>query len=166
MPIEESPSVTAFHVKHVCIWTTTPFDEVVGHLRALVGVFDADSINECMACGAPAESILRMFSEMVGPSGFMSAFESNLGAVLGLQGEPTKAVRFLVGNALIMASMLTRVKSIGLYTPLSILIWAGEHRTCIEYDRPSSLLGQFRDSDVLEVALDEKLSALASAIAA
>jgi uncharacterized protein (DUF302 family) len=50
-----------------------------------------------------------------------------------------------------------------LYAPLRVLIYENEQRqTCVEYDRPSSLFGQFRDPKVTEVArmLDRKLERL------
>jgi hypothetical protein len=50
----------------------------------------------------------------------------------------------------------------GLYAPLSLLVAADEGGTTLEYDRPSTLLGQFEDPGIDEVAreLDEKMAAL------
>jgi uncharacterized protein (DUF302 family) len=53
-----------------------------------------------------------------------------------------------------------------LYAPLRVLIYETEDgRTCIEYDRPSSLFGQFGDARVSPMAatLDQKLEDLAAA---
>ena len=51
-----------------------------------------------------------------------------------------------------------------LYAPLRVLIYEDEHgKTCVEYDKPSSLFGQFNDDRVNATAamLDEKMAALA-----
>jgi uncharacterized protein (DUF302 family) len=51
----------------------------------------------------------------------------------------------------------------GLYAPLRVLVYAdAAGGTCVEYDLPSSLFGQFANVKVDAVAaeLDEKLSAL------
>ena len=54
----------------------------------------------------------------------------------------------------------------GLYAPLRVLLYEDERgRTCLEYDRPSSLFGQFNDDRIAPVAamLDRKLEALVAA---
>ena len=50
-----------------------------------------------------------------------------------------------------------------LYAPLPVLVYENEGgKTCVEYDRPSSLFGQFGNAKVTEVAtmLDQKLEQL------
>jgi uncharacterized protein (DUF302 family) len=50
-----------------------------------------------------------------------------------------------------------------LYAPLRVLIYENERgQTCVEYDKPSSLFGQFGNPKVAEVAqmLDRKLEQL------
>ena len=50
-----------------------------------------------------------------------------------------------------------------LYAPLRVLIYENEEgKTCVVYDRPSSLFGQFGDSRIAPTAtmLDRKLEAL------
>jgi hypothetical protein len=53
-----------------------------------------------------------------------------------------------------------------LYAPLRVLIYDNnERKTCVEYDRPSSLFGQFGNDRIAPTAamLDRKLEALVSA---
>jgi uncharacterized protein (DUF302 family) len=53
-----------------------------------------------------------------------------------------------------------------LYAPLRMLLYENEEgKTCVEYDKPSSLFGQFGDAQITAVAvmLDRKLEALAAA---
>jgi hypothetical protein len=49
------------------------------------------------------------------------------------------------------------------YAPLRVLIYENEEeKTCVEYDKPSSLFGQFGNTEITAVAvmLDGKLEAL------
>jgi uncharacterized protein (DUF302 family) len=51
----------------------------------------------------------------------------------------------------------------GLYAPLRVLIYENdEGKTCVEYDKPSSLFGQFQNDRISPTAamLDRKLEAL------
>jgi uncharacterized protein (DUF302 family) len=51
----------------------------------------------------------------------------------------------------------------GLYAPLRVLIYEQEEgKTCLQYDKPSSLFGQFNDDRIASVAsmLDRKLEDL------
>jgi uncharacterized protein (DUF302 family) len=50
-----------------------------------------------------------------------------------------------------------------LYAPLRVLIYENEEgKTCVEYDKPSALFGQFGNAKVTDVAamLDQKLESL------
>ena len=56
----------------------------------------------------------------------------------------------------------------GLYAPLRVLLYEDEQgRTCLEYDKPSSLFGQFNDERIASVAslLDRNLEELVTAAA-
>ena len=51
----------------------------------------------------------------------------------------------------------------GLYAPLRVLVYEDEAgKTCVEYDRPSSLFGQFHDGriDAVAAMLDRKVEEL------
>ena len=53
-----------------------------------------------------------------------------------------------------------------LYAPLRVLIYENdEGKTCVEYDKPSSLFGQFANDGIIPTAamLDKKLEALVEA---
>jgi uncharacterized protein (DUF302 family) len=71
-----------------------------------------------------------------------------------------------VGNPLFAIEMTRYAIGAALYAPLRVLIYEDDNgKTCIEYDRPSSLFGQFGDEKVntMAVSLDNKLGDLASA---
>src|SRR5262249_34779432 len=99
----------------------------------------------------------------VGPSGFMLFRTSDHGALLRLAGQTKKAVQYLLGNPLFAVRMTQYDIRAGLYAPLRVFVYEDEGgKTCVEYDRPSSLFGQFGNAGVTEVAtmLDRKLEQL------
>jgi uncharacterized protein (DUF302 family) len=102
---------------------------------------------------------------MVGPSGFMLFRASDHGALLRLAGQQKPSLQYLVGNPLFAVQMTQHDIRAGLYAPLRVLVYENEHgKTCVEYDRPSSLFGQFGNAKVTDVAtmLDRKLEQLAA----
>ena len=101
---------------------------------------------------------------MVGPSGFMLFGTSDHGSLLRIVGRPRKAVQYVVGNPLFAVEMTRHSIGAALYAPLRVLIYEEDGKTCIEYDRPSSLFGQFGDGqvDAMASSLDQKLAELAA----
>jgi uncharacterized protein (DUF302 family) len=100
---------------------------------------------------------------MEGPSGFMVFRTSDHGALLRLAGQKKKAIQYLVGNPLFAVQMTQHDIRASLYAPLRVLIYENdEGKTCVEYDRPSSLFGQFGNAKVTDVAtmLDRKMEQL------
>ncbi len=66
-----------------------------------------------------------------------------------------------IGNPLIAVEMTQHNVAAG-----RVLIYDAEGKTCLEYDRPSSVLGQFHDHRIDSVAamLDRKLDMVATAV--
>jgi uncharacterized protein (DUF302 family) len=155
-------------VEHVRVWSATPFAKVVRRIEAETGVFDPAKVRAGLESKVPPSSVLEAIAAMAGRSGFMRFATLDHGAILRLQGKPAEAVRFLIGHPL-TASRMTQLRICSaLYAPLSLLVAADERGgTLLEYDRPSTLLGQFADPGVSEVAreLDEKLAALVESAA-
>jgi uncharacterized protein (DUF302 family) len=90
---------------------------------------------------------------------------SDHGRLLRRFGRPRKAVQYVIGNPLFAVEMTRHAIGAALYAPLRVLIYETEDgRTCIEYDRPSSLFRQFEDARVspMAAALDQKLDDLAA----
>ena len=103
---------------------------------------------------------------MAGPSGFMLFGTQNHGSLLRLAGQKRKAVQYVVGNTLFALQMTQHDIRASLYAPLRVLVYEHEQgKTCGEYDRPSSLFGQFGNDRIAPTAamLDRKLEALVAA---
>jgi len=102
---------------------------------------------------------------MAGPSGFMLFGTTDHGELLTQFGVPTRAIQYVIGNPLLALQMTRHDVAAGLYAPLRVLIYEKDGATVVEYDSPSTLFGQFDDSEIDAVAsmLDEKLEALIAA---
>ena len=90
------------------------------------------------------------------------------GALLAAEGRRAKAYQYEIGNPLTAERMTRHQLPAALYAPLRVLLYedSGGH-AFFEYDRPSSLFGQFGDAQVTEVGreLDEELERVLLAVA-
>jgi uncharacterized protein (DUF302 family) len=155
-------TVSRIAVDHVQVVTAKPFDKVGEAFEQQLGQFNPDVIKG-LAAGEDAEKVRAKIEAMVGPSGFMLFKTGDHGALLRLAGQEKRASQYLVGNPLFAVQMTQHDIRAGLYAPLRVLIYENEQgKTCVEYDRPSSLFGQFGNAKVTEVAvmLDRKLEQL------
>ncbi len=155
-------NVTRVAVEHVQVMADKPFDEVMRAFEKQLGRFDEDTYRS-LAAGEDLEAARAKLEAMVGPSGFMLFRTSDHGSLLHLVGQKKKAIQYLVGNPLFAIQMTQHDIRASLYAPLRVLLYEHENeKTCVEYDKPSSLFGQFGNAKVTEVAamLDRKLEQL------
>jgi uncharacterized protein (DUF302 family) len=155
-------NVTRITVDHVRVAADKPFDQVVKAFEQQLGQFNPE-VYKSLNAGEDAEKVRTRIEAMVGPSGFMLFRTSDHGALLRLAGQKKKALQYLVGNPLFAIQMTEHDIRAGLYAPLRVLIYEKEPgKTCVEYDKPSSLFGQFGDAKVTDIAamLDRKMEQL------
>jgi uncharacterized protein (DUF302 family) len=151
-----------FTVDHVHLATDKPFEDVAQVFERQLGRFDPD-VYKALAAGGDAKEASAKIEAMAGPSGFMLFATHNHGALLRLAGQKRKAVQYVVGNPLFAFQMTQHDIRASLYAPLRVLLYEDERgRTCLEYDKPSSLFGQFNNAGIAPVAsmLDRKLEDL------
>ena len=128
-----------------------------------MGKFDP-AVYEELRGGSDPEAVRTRLEEMVGPSGFMLFRISDHGALLRLVGQNRKAIQYLLGNPPFAIRMTQHDIRTGLYAPLRVLVYEDEAgKTCVEYDRPSSLFGQFEN---VSVTAGHSLGEIASLAAA
>jgi uncharacterized protein (DUF302 family) len=154
-----------FVVDHVRLETNKPFEEVVKAFERQLGTFDPD-VRRAATESGDTEAAKAKIGAMAGPSGFMLFGTQDHGALLRLAGQKRKAIQYVVGNPLFALQMTQHDIRASLYAPLRVLIYEDEDgKTCVEYDRPSSLFGQFGDDRITATAamLDRKLEALVAA---
>ena len=152
-------------VDHARRTTDKTFEHVSTAFVRQLGRFDPD-VYKSLAAGGDAEGARAKIEAMAGPSGFMLFATHNHGALLRLAGQKRKAIQYVVGKPLFALQMTQHDIRASLYAPLRVLIYEdGQGKTCVEYDRPSSLFGQFGDDRISPTAdmLDRKLEALVAA---
>lgn len=111
------------------------------------------------------EQVVDALKSLVAKNGMMVMAEVNQGQMLSMAGLSLKATVFLVGNPTVGKQLFEQNQAVGLYVPLRVAVYVDANgKTHVEYDRPSSLLAQFKNEQVTMVAkmLDEKLEGLAS----
>jgi uncharacterized protein (DUF302 family) len=157
---------TTVPIRHVRIETAKGFAEVTEELERQLGRLGPGVFRSLQAEPGEAE---RRVGELAGPSGLLLFGTTDHGAWLSLlRGQPARAVQYVLGNPLVAVRMTRHNVAAGLYAPLRLLVYeTAEGQTCLEYDRPSSLFGQFGDERITAVAevLDRKLEQLVAAAA-
>jgi uncharacterized protein (DUF302 family) len=139
MPIE---------VEHIRIESEKPFAEAKAALEALVPLLDP-AIPEALR----RRDIVRANEALQrGPE--LAIFSTrDHGGLLRTAGLARKALQYEIGNPLTASRMTRHRLSAALYAPLRVLIYENDAgRAVFEYDRPSSLFGQFGDETVTAVA--------------
>ena len=155
-------NVTRITVEHIRVVAEKPFDQVTKAFEQQLGQFNEETYKS-LAAGEDVEKARAKLEAMVGPSGLMLFRTSDHGSLLRLVGQKKKAIQYLVGNPLFAIQMTQHDIRASLYAPLRVLLYENEHgKTCVEYDKPSSLFGQFGNAKVTDVAtmLDRKLEQL------
>jgi uncharacterized protein (DUF302 family) len=135
-------------VEHIKIESRRSFSEVKAAFESLVPQLDA-RIFVLLQYG---ESDRARKELERGPE--LSIFNTrDHGGLLQITGQPRKALQYAIGNPLTATRMTQRQLPAALYAPLRVVLYENEagHAT-FEYDRPSSLFGQFGDERVTAVA--------------
>jgi uncharacterized protein (DUF302 family) len=150
---------TTFSVNHLRIETTRAYDDVTKSFVGQLGSLDQAALHELFASRPDPEQLRARLEEMGGSSGLTLFATIDHGAVSAVLGGPRRVVEYMIGNPLIAQRMTQHEPGAGLYAPLRVLIHEEEGRTVVEYDQPSSLLGQFGSESVDEVGreLDSKM---------
>jgi uncharacterized protein (DUF302 family) len=152
-----SVTLRTIPVEHVRIASSRPFAEVRRKLEDSVPKLDP-SIAEALARGDQKRA--QDYDEN-GPK--LSIFLAREhGALLQIAGGRRNAVQYEIGNPLTATKMTRHRLPAALYAPLRVVLVEDEQgRGIFEYDKPSSLFGQFGDDRVTEVGryLDAALEA-------
>jgi uncharacterized protein (DUF302 family) len=152
-------------VEHVRLTTDKRFEDATAEFVRRLGKFDVEVYKDLVR-GHDPQATRAKIQAMVGPSGFMLFNTNDHGSLLEILGHARKAIQYVVGNPLFAIEMTRYDIRAALYAPLRVLIYEEGAHTCIEYDKPSSLFGQFGNERVNETAalLDRKLFDLTAAV--
>lgn len=135
-------------VEHVTIRSTKSFEDVRAKLEHSVPKLNPE-ITSLMASGDA-----KQLQEKLEAGPEIAIFLSrDHGSLLRITGRARKAVQYDIGNPLTASRMTRHQLAAGLYAPLRVVLYEDqEGGSVFEYDRPSSLFGQFGDQQINDVA--------------
>jgi uncharacterized protein (DUF302 family) len=136
------------HVEHIKIECAKPFAEAKAALESSVPPLDTGILG--LLQRGESERARRELERLPALSIFGSR---DHGALLRIAGQSRKAVQYDIGNPFTATRMTQHHLPAALYAPLRVVLYENEAgRAVLEYDRPSSLFGQFGDERVTAVA--------------
>jgi Domain of unknown function DUF302 len=150
------PTVTqrTLQIEHIKIETPKKFADVESALESSVPKLDRTML-ETLAAGDEQAT-----AELEQGHPLFIFLKRDHGVLLQIAGRPRKALQYDIGNPHTASKMTRHRLPAGLYAPLRVVLYEdGNGDTVAEYDRPSSLFGQFNDEAVTAVArgLDDAL---------
>jgi uncharacterized protein (DUF302 family) len=134
-------------------------------LAASAFAADATDARVTVASNKSFEQVSGSLQSLVAKNGMMVMAQVDQGKMLSMTGLQLKATLFLVGNPTVGKQLFEQDHAVGLYVPLRISVYSGtDGKTYVEYDKPTALLGQFKNEKLSMIAqmLDEKISGLAT----
>jgi uncharacterized protein (DUF302 family) len=130
----------------------TSFDDYTKNLEKLLGRFDSNIIKDY--ADDPA-GLQKKLEENEGEQNLMLFRIEDHGTFLILYGKAVKATRYFIGNPLIATSMAHYDIRSALYVPMRVLIYEDNKQVLhVEYDLPSSELGQLHNIHITNIAKD------------
>jgi uncharacterized protein (DUF302 family) len=144
-------------VEHVIIKTMKPYPEVKAGIEKL-GRLD-DSVRALLAKN-DIEGLRAALKRIAGEDGLAIHYVALHGDLLALKGQRRPLITYYIGNVLSATEMTNVNPAAGLYAPLRVVVYANEQGgTTMEYDRPTSMFGQFKNAeiDAMAKSLDERL---------
>lgn len=153
-------TTTPLAVEHIRIVTKKPYAEVKASIEKL-GRFD-DRVRALLK-NNDIEPLRAALKDIAGADGLAIHYVATHGDLLALKGHRRELIAYYIGNVLSAVEMTNVNPAAGLYAPLRVVIYANEQGgTNMEYDRPSSMFGQFKDReiDAMAKSLDDRLLAV------
>ena len=162
--------IRKIEIERFSLTSSKPFDQVVAAVNAGVGHPD---MAEFFRSTREARSFTELKSAVekgLSKTGLMLFMQLDQGAVLQKEAgqERPRIIRLLIGNPLIMKEMAKHVPDAGSYAPVTVLVDERLDGVHLSYDRMSSFLKPYGDTEALKVAkdLDAKVEALLASAAA
>jgi uncharacterized protein (DUF302 family) len=144
-------------VEHIVIKTLKPYPEVKARIEKL-GRFDEGM--RAMLSKNDIEGLRQAAESAAGSDGLAIHYIAFHGDLLALRGERRPLIAYYIGNILSATEMTKVNAAAGLYAPLRVVVYANaQGGTTMEYDRPTSMFGQFKSPEIDAVAqsLDNRL---------
>jgi hypothetical protein len=156
-------NTSAVQMLHATVVVAIEFEKYISTFESLLGKYDSTVADQIHTDPQVADLMLQA---MEGKQNLMIFWKLNHGGLFSLIGQSRKAMRYTIGNPRIALQMTRHDVRAALYVPFNILVIENDGGSArVEYDLPSSLLGQFGDPDILQIAtqLDHKIERLLDA---
>ncbi len=143
-------------VEHITIASTKTFAEAEAALEKLVPQLDP-AIADAMRSGD-----IERAKELERGSALFIFLKRDPGSLLKVDGRAAQALQYEIGNPITATRMTGRRLPAALYAPLRLVLYAKDGGGAVfEYDKPSSLFGQFGDEQVAAIGreLDAEIEA-------
>lgn len=138
----------AIKIIHVTIRSPKSFDDVKAALATILPKLSIEI--QTMLAKGDAMALKEKLEEGPELSVFLSRDHGDLLKIYGLR---KSALQFEIGNPLTASKMTRHRLEAGLYAPLRIILFEDQSGDSVfEYDKPSSLFGQFGNDQVTAVA--------------
>jgi uncharacterized protein (DUF302 family) len=144
-------------VEHIKVTTMRPYPEVKAGIEKL-GRLD-DGVRALLK-NNDIEGLRVALKRIAGEDGLAIHYVALHGDLLALKGEKRPLTAYYIGNVLSAVEMTHVNPAAGLYAPLRVVVYANaEGGTTMEYDRPTTMFGQFKSAeiDAMAQSLDQRL---------
>lgn len=157
------------NVLRFSLTSSRKFPDVLAAIQAAIGHPDmAAFVNNVSAAKTFAE-LEAVVHGATGVAGLMEFAHFDLGEIVRKRNgrQAPQMMRLVIGNPLIMSSMVQHVPDAGSYAPVTVLIDERADGVHLSYDTMASFLAPYGNSEALKVAreLDVKVEALLTAAA-
>lgn len=146
-------------VEHIKVITPRAYKDVKADLEKLGRL---DELRQYIRSN-DVDSLRAGAKRIAGEDGLAIHYIALHGDLLALKGEKRELIAYYIGNILSATEMTNIDPAAGLYAPLRVVVYANKDGgTTMEYDKPTTLFGQFKNADIDAVAksLDERIQRL------
>jgi uncharacterized protein (DUF302 family) len=156
--------ISTVEVERFSLASSRSFDEVLAAINDAVGHPEMDEFWTSTQQARTVGELENSIQKALGRTGLMSFVQFDHGAIVrkATGRDKPRMVRLVIGNPLIMQQMAKYVPDAGSYAPVTVLVDERSDGVQLSYDRMTSFLAPYGNSDALAVAhnLDKKVEDL------
>ena len=159
----------SFTGERVTLTTSRSYGEVVAAIERAVAHPNVPELFAKMKAAATADELRRVVEAAAGSLGVLEFIRFDFGLVLGKADPPTRrgAVRFLLGNPLVIPQIVGGAPDAGAHAPVTVVVEEREGAVRVTYERLASLLGPGAEVHARDAAraVDAKIERLVAGAA-
>jgi uncharacterized protein (DUF302 family) len=143
-------------IERFTLTSLKPFDQVLSAVNAAIGHPDMAEFGRATHEASSFAELKSAVEKGLSQAGLMLFMQLDQGAVVRKETgrDVPRIVRLLIGNPLIMKEMAKHVPDAGSYAPVTVLVDERADGVHLSYDRMTSFLAPYGNTNALEVAGD------------